>query len=126
MTTQAVNLPGRLPSGPIRVQRPDHTTYIEASDTEINRLVEAGIVEGVGPSSGRIDILRITVTNEEAISRLAAVTRPDTVMEKPGTITSMASREVFKEILADGVHWVWSHKKSRGLKFRNEPQGVAS
>ncbi len=115
LTTQAVNLPGRLPSGPIRIQRPDHSCYVEASQAEIARLIEAGIVEGIGPRSGRIDLLRITVPQEEAVERLARVSRPETPVEKPGSIASNASREVFREILADGVHWVWSHKRNRSL-----------
>lgn len=116
LTTQAVNLTGRLPSGPIRVQRPDKSCYMEASQAEVSRLIEAGIVEGIGPRSGRIDLLRITVPQDEAVERLAKVTRPETVVEKPGSITSGASREVFREILADGVHWIWSHKLNRGLE----------
>ncbi len=72
-------------------------------------------MEGIGPRSGRIDLLRITVPQEEAVERLAKVSRPETVVEKPGSITSNASREVFREILADGVHWVWSHKLNRNL-----------
>lgn len=89
---------------------------MEASQSEISRLIEAGIVEGIGPRTGRIDLLRITVTQEQAVERLAKVTRPDTPVEKPGSITSNASREVFREILADGIHWVWTHKINRGLK----------
>ncbi len=115
MTTQAANLSDRLPSGPIKVQRPDKTCYVEACPVEINRLIASGIVEGIGPRSGRIDVLRITVTQEEAVARLAAVTKPETPVEKPGSITSGASREIFKEILADGIHWVWTHKKNRNL-----------
>lgn len=115
MTTQAVNLPSRLPSGPIRIQRPDKSCYVEASRTEIDRLVEAGIVEGIGPRSGRIDLLRITVTEEEAVAKLAKIARPDTPVEKPGSIMSGASREIFREILADGIHWVWTHKLNRAL-----------
>ena len=88
---------------------------MEASQSEVNRLIEAGIVEGIGPRSGRIDLLRITVPQAEAVERLARVNRPEAVVEKPGSITSNASREVFREILADGVHWVWSHKRNRNL-----------
>jgi hypothetical protein len=124
MTTQAVNLPGRLPSGPIRIQRPDKSCYIEPSTVEIDRLIESGIVEGIGPRSGRIDLLRITVTQEEAVARLAKLARPESIVEKPGNITSMSSREVFREILPDGAHWTWVHKSNRGKDWsRNRTTG---
>jgi len=115
MTTQAPNLLERLPALPIRVQREDRTTYMEDSLEEVLRMVKAGIVEGVGPRSGRIDILRITVTHEIAVERMKAVAMDKLPAESPGSITSMASREVYRETLGDGISWTWNFKQNRTL-----------
>jgi hypothetical protein len=115
MTTQAPNLLERLPALPIRVQREDRTTYMEDSLEEVLRMVKAGIVEGVGPRSGRIDILRITVTHEIAVERMKAVAIDKLPEESPGSITSMASREVYRETLGDGISWTWNFKQNRTL-----------
>ena len=119
MTTSSINLSSRIPSGPIRVQRPDKTCYVEASQSEIHRLIESGIVEGVGPRSGRIDILRITVSEDEAVERLAKVTKQQIVQEKPGSIIGDASREVYRETLGESGHWVWTHKTKPNLVKHN-------
>lgn len=100
---------------PIRVQREDRTTYMEDSLEEVLRMVKAGVVEGVGPRSGRIDILRITVTHEVAVERMKAVAIDKLPEESPGSITSMASREVYRETLGDGISWTWNFKQNRTL-----------
>ena len=115
MTTQAPNLLERLPALPIRVQREDRTTYMEDSLEEVLRMVKAGVVEGVGPRSGRIDILRITVTHKVAVERMKAVAIDKLPEESPGSITSMASREVYRETLGDGISWTWNFKQNRTL-----------
>jgi hypothetical protein len=115
MTTQAPNLLERLPALPIRVQREDRTTYMEDNLEEVLRMVKAGVVEGVGPRSGRIDILRITVTHEIAVERMKAVAMDKLPAESPGSITSMASREVYRETLGDGISWTWNFKQNRTL-----------
>lgn len=112
MTTQAQNLAGRLPVGPIRVQRADKSTYVENDAEEVVRMVKAGIVEGVGPRSGRIDILRVTVPHDEAVKRMAALPM-DRVTESPGSITSMASREVYREVVGESGHWCWNFRANR-------------
>ncbi len=114
MTTQAMNLPGRIPAGAVRVQRPDKSTYVEHDEAEVARMIAAGIVEGVGPRSGRIDILRITVSEAEAMAAIAIVRSGEapSIEERPGSIMSMASLAVFRESLDDG-HFVWQHKRNR-------------
>lgn len=114
MTTQAVNLLDRLPVGPIRVQRDDKSTYVEHDAGEVFRMIKSGIVEGVGPRSGRIDILRVTVTSEEAVKRMSEVPVERKPEESPGSIITMASREVYRERLADEIHWCWSFRRNRG------------
>lgn len=106
MTTQAENLAGRIPVGPIRVQRADKTTYIATDPEEVMRMIVARIVEGVGPRSGRIDILRITVPDDEALKKMASVPVERRPEESPGSITTMASREVYREKLES--RWCWS------------------
>ena len=113
MTTQALNLMERLPALPIRVQREDRTTYMEDSLEEVLRMVKAGVVEGVGPRSGRIDILRITVTHEVAVERMKAVPAEKRPEESPGSITSMASREVYRETLGESGCWTWNFCANR-------------
>jgi len=113
MTTQAVNLAGRIPAGPIRVQRADKSTYVEHDASEVFRMVKAGIVEGVGPRSGRIDILRVTVSDEEAVKRMSEVPVDRKHEESPGSVISMASREVYRERLPDEIHWCWSFRRNR-------------
>lgn len=110
MTTQACNLPGRIPGGPIYVQRFDGTAYCEGDREAVDRMVKAGIVEGIGPRSGRIDRLRITCSEDEAVKRLQAVFEP-THEENPGSITSMASREIYREKLDAG--FCWNFKQNR-------------
>lgn len=102
-----------MPAAPIYVQRADKTTYIEADQAAIARMVNAGIVEGVGPRSGRIRILRVICSDDEAISRFASLA---TAPEPRGSITSQASREIFRERLGD-TRWCWCHIKNRGLVF---------
>jgi hypothetical protein len=82
---------------------------VESNEAEIARMIAAGIVEGVGPRSGRIDVLRIICTEIEAITRLAALRQTECI-ETAGTITSQASREIYREPLADG-HKVWAFKR---------------
>ena len=113
MTTQAPNLLERLPALPIRVQREDRSTYMEDSAEEVLRMIKAGVVEGVGPRSGRIDILRITVAHEVAVERMKAVPMDKRPEESPGSITSMASREVYREVVGDSGHWCWNFKRNR-------------
>ena len=88
---------------------------MEDSAEEVLRMVRAGIVEGVGPRSGRIDILRITVTHEVAVERMKAVPMDKRAEESPGSITSMASREVYRETLGESGHWCWNFKQNRTL-----------
>lgn len=104
MTTQACNLPDRIPSGPILVQRADKSSYMEADEAAIARMIKAEIVEGIGPPSGRIRILRVTCSEDEAVKRLQAVFEPSHE-ENPGSITSMASREIYREKLDSGFCW---------------------
>jgi len=111
MTTQSANLLERIPALPIRVQRFDKTTYWETDAEEMLRMIKAGIVEGVGPRSGRIDILRVTVTQEVALDRMKAVPVEKRPEESAGSITSMASREVYREKLEN--HWCWAFKRNR-------------
>lgn len=113
MTTQAENILQRLPGVPIRVQRFDRTTYWETDAEEMVRMLKSGIVEGVGPRSGRIDLLRITCTQDEAVKRMKEVTI-ERIQESAGSITSMASREVYRESLQDG-HWCWAFKANRTI-----------
>lgn len=115
MTTQSPNLAGRLPVGPIRVQRADKSTYMETDAEEVLRMIKAQVVEGVGPRSGRIDILRITCTADEAIRRMSEVPVERRPEESPGSITSGASREVYREKMDDGLHWCWAFKRNRNV-----------
>jgi hypothetical protein len=115
MTTQACNLPGRIPAGPIYVQRLDGTAYCEADPVEINRMVLAGIVEGLGPSSGVIKRLRMVCTEAEGLVRMAAIPLPKRAQETPGSINSMASRTVFRESLGDTGLWAWCHLANRRM-----------
>lgn len=112
-----MNLAGRIPAGAIRVQRADKTTYVESDAEEILRMIKAGVVEGAGPRSGRIDILRITCTQEEAIERMKAVPIERRPEESPGSITSMASREVYREVLGESGHWCWNFRANRKLSL---------
>lgn len=111
MTTQAASILQQLPGVPILVHRFDRTTYWETEAEEMLRMLKAGIVEGVGPRSGRIKYLRITCSQEEAVKRMKEVP-VDRIQESPGSITSMASKEVYREGLTDG-HWCWSFKRPR-------------
>jgi hypothetical protein len=113
MTTQAPNLIGRIPVGPIRVQRADKTTYMADDAEEVMRMIVAGVVEGIGPRSGRIDILRIIVPDAEALKRMAAVPIDKRPEESPGSITSQASREVYREVVGDSGLWCWSFRRNR-------------
>ena len=113
MTTQSENLAGRIPPGPIRVQRVDKSTYVEHNPEEVARMVKAMIVEGVGPRSGRIDILRVIVSDEEAVKRLSDIPFDRPPEQSPGSITSMASREVYREVLGESGHWCWDFKRNR-------------
>jgi hypothetical protein len=115
VTTQAVNLPGRIPAGPIYVQRFDGSAYCEADPEVIARMVSARVVEGVGPRSGRIDRLRIICTEEEAIQRLQAISESQP-QEEPGSITTDASREIFREKLNEGLNWTWCHRRNRNME----------
>lgn len=120
MTTQACNLVGRIPSGPIYVHRFDGTVYCEGDPDQVSRMVKAGVVEGIGPRNGCIKRLRITCTEDEAVKRLQAVSEPSHE-ENPGSITSMASREIFREILGDSGGWVWCHKANRNMTSPSFP-----
>lgn len=113
MTTQAENLMDRLPGVPIRVQRHDRTVYMEHEAGEVIRLVQAGVVEGVGPRSGRIAMLRFVVTDDEAVKRMAALPIDRTFEEKAGSITSAASREVYRQRLEVG--WCWAFKRPQRI-----------
>jgi len=120
MVTQACNLPGRIPGGPIYVQRQDGSAYCEGDEEEIGRMVRACVVEGIGPRSGVIRRLRIICTESEAIEKLSAIraTEPR-ITETPGSITSMASQEVYRQPLDTG-YFVWQHKRNRGLRLFGE------
>lgn len=117
MTTQACNLQGRVPAGPIYVQRQDGTAYCEADETEIARMIAAGIVEGLGPSSGIIKRLRMICTEVEGIERMAAIPLPKRVQETPGSIMSMASKEVFKEHLGESGLWCYTLLRNRNISL---------
>ena len=98
---------------------------MEANEAEVSRMILAGVVEGVGPRSGRIDVLRIICTEAEAIERLAAIRRAESAeAETAGSVTSQASREVFREQLTDTLR-CWTFKRCRDLRFTAEP-GPAS
>lgn len=99
----------------MRVQRLDRSTYIEGSEIEIARMIAAGIVEGVGPKSGRIDILRMICGEAEGMERMKAIALPKAPQESAGSITSMASREVYRETLGESGHWCWNFKANRNL-----------
>jgi hypothetical protein len=115
MTTQAANLASRIPAGPIRVQRADKSTYVENDLEIVLRMIKAQVVEGVGPRSGRIDILRITCTEAEATQRMKDVPLDRRAEESPGSITSMASREIYRETLGESGCWTWNFKQNRTL-----------
>lgn len=102
----------------MRIQRSDRSTYIESDEAEVSRMVRAGIVEGVGPRSGRIDILRIVCTEDEARARVAVIRsmEPHEAKQPRFSINSQASREIFREQLSDGF-WTWCHKANRGLSL---------
>lgn len=112
MTTQACNLPDRIPAGPMLVQRADKSSYVESDEAAIARMIKAEIVEGIGPPSGRIRILRITCSEDEALKRLQAVFEPSHE-ENPGSITSMASREIYREKVNEEGLWTWNFKQNR-------------
>lgn len=83
-------------------------------------MVRACVVEGIGPRSGVIKRLRIICTETEAIERLSAIRAAEPrIAETPGSITSMASQEVYREALDTG-YFVWQHKASRRLKLFGE------
>ena len=113
MITQAENILQRLPGVPIRIQRFDRSTYWETDPEEMLRMLKCGIVEGYGPRSGRIDMLRITCTQQEAVERMKTVV-VERIQESAGSITSMASREVYRESLQDG-HWCWAFRRNRTI-----------
>lgn len=116
MTTQAINLPGRV-FAPILVQRADKTTYTEPSQEEIDRMIRCGIVEGCGQRPGRILRLRIICTEKQAIEWMQAQRALEqSIAETSGSITSAASREVFREPLETG-YFVWVHKRNRDLAY---------
>ncbi len=113
MTTQAINLQGRISDGPIRIVLADKTAYFEHDADEVRRMIKAQIVEGVGPSSGRIIFLRVIYANDEAVRRLSELPVDRPPEESPGSITSGASREVYRETLGDSGCWCWDFKKNR-------------
>lgn len=115
MTTQACNLPLRIQPGPMKIRRSDGTPYIEYDEAEIARMIAAGIVEGIGPRSGRIDALRMLCSEEEALVRISSIPLDRSRFETPGTITSMASREVYREALGESGCWAWNFKSLRNM-----------
>ena len=79
-------------------------------------MILAGVVEGVGPRSGRIDLLRIICSESEVIERLQAIRAAESWMETPGSLMSMASKTVFKEQLSDTLR-CWTHRANRRLSL---------
>lgn len=100
---------------PIRVQRADKTTYWESDAEEMVRMLKAGIVEGVGPRSGRIAILRVTCTDAEAVARMKALPVDKHIEQSAGSITSQASREVYRETVGESGNWCWSFRRNRNV-----------
>jgi hypothetical protein len=94
-------------SAPVRVIRQDSTSYICEDQTMIDQMIIANVVEGVGPPSGRIEKLRMIVAEGEAVKLIAAIERPAALPESPGSITSQASRTVYREKVNDCL-WCWA------------------
>lgn len=96
------------------MQRLDKSTYF-ADPTEITRMIAAGIVEGVARNSGRLVLLRMLVSEAEGVKLMGLIPIAGKTHETPGAITSMASREVYRERLGDEGRWAWAFKANRNL-----------
>lgn len=87
---------------------------ITVSVDEFLRLVSMGAVIGIG-SRTRLKRVRLNTLTAPAQQAVKAI------LERSGSITTGASKEVFRESLGDGL-FVWQHKANRNLSFTHDSE----